>query len=106
MKAFDARIKEKIGFSVYCLLENGQPFYIGKGNGNWVFDHAKNALKNLLENDKVDRIRKIIGAGNLVGHVIIKHGLHNKTALAVEAELIDFAKYFTAGLQIQRAVTI
>lgn len=99
MKEFDSRTIEQIGAYVYCLLDpKGKPFYIGKGNGNRVFQHAVNALKDASENDKVEVIRKIIEAGNQVDHVIIQHGLDDKTAFSIEAALIDFAKYFEIGL--------
>lgn len=98
MKEFDSRTKEKIGAYVYCLLNKGRPFYIGKGNENRVFDHAKNARINPSESDKLETIKKILLEENHVEHVIIQHGLDDKTAFAIEAALIDFANYFDVGL--------
>ncbi len=99
MKEFDRRTIEQIGAYVYCLLDpQGKLFYIGKGNGNRVFEHAANALKDSSESDKVETIRTIIEAGNNVQHVIIQHGLNDPTAFAIETALIDFAKYFDASL--------
>jgi hypothetical protein len=99
MKQFDNRTIEQIGAYVYCLLDpEGKPFYVGKGNKNRVFEHAANALKDPAESDKVETIKKIIDAGNQVQHLIIQHGLDNTTAFAIETALIDFAKYFDAGL--------
>lgn len=99
MKEFDSRTIEKIGAYIYCLLDTkGKPFYIGKGNANRVFEHAANALKDPSASDKVETIKTIIEAGNRVEHVIIHHGLDDTTAFAIETALIDFARYFDAGL--------
>ena len=100
MKEFDRRTIEQIGAYVYCLVDpiSQKPFYVGKGNGNRVFQHATNALNNPSESDKIETIKKIIGSGEKVGHVIIQHGLDNPTALAIETALIDFANHFGEGL--------
>lgn len=100
MKEFDRRTIEEIGAYVYCLVDplTRTPFYIGKGNGNRVFQHATNSLDNPFESDKIETIRKIRDSGKQVGHLIIQHGLDDTTAFAIETALIDFAKYFGEGL--------
>jgi hypothetical protein len=43
MKKFDALAQAKLGFYVYALFDPEHPtvpFYIGKGQGDRVFDHA------------------------------------------------------------------
>ena len=99
MKKFENRTIQEIGIYVYALLDpEGKLFYVGKGSGNRVFDHAANALKNSTESDKIDTINKINQAGHQVQHVIIQHGLDNPTAFAIETALIDFAKYLDTNL--------
>jgi hypothetical protein len=99
MEKFDNLTIEQIGAYVYCLLDpQDNPFYIGMGNGNRVFDHAKDALKNPSISDKIEIIKKIIDSGERVRHVIIRHGLDNDTAFAIETALIDFSKYLGANL--------
>lgn len=85
---------------VYCLIdpESKKPFYLGKGSEDRVFSHAKGNPKDPADSDKLEVIKKIIDKKQKVGHVIIRHGMDAKTALAVEASLIDFANRFTSGV--------
>jgi hypothetical protein len=95
MKKFDSKTEIEIGAYVYCLIDprNDKPFYIGKGVGNRVFAHVEDAEFLSDETDKLDTIREIGRLGLQVGHVIIRHGLDEKTAYEIESALIDLSKY-------------
>jgi hypothetical protein len=45
---FDHITNKKLGFYVYALIDprNEQPFYIGKGKNNRVYEHVQLAIKN------------------------------------------------------------
>ena len=100
MNEFDTKTAEEIGYYVYALIDprNEKPFYVGKGKGNRVFAHARDALEQATTTDKLDTIREIVGAGLRVDYVIVQHGLNEETAFAVETSLIDFASRFDLGL--------
>jgi len=90
---FSDEVADKLGFYVYRLIDprNGETFYIGKGQRNRVFAHVRDELgadgDTLTE--KLQRIRDIRKDGFDVAHVIHRHGLDERTALEVEAALID-----------------
>lgn len=101
---FSAAVARELKCYVYRLIDprNGATFYVGRGRGNRVFDHAAAHLEHspepadLGKNDadkrkglKLELIRKIHAAGFPVAHVIHRHGLDEKTADEVEAALID-----------------
>jgi len=69
---------------------NNEPFYIGKGVGNRIFDHEKCAIKSKSSNLKLDRIREIKLRGDNIKILIIRHGIDEQTAFEIEAALIDF----------------
>lgn len=101
MEAFDASTREAIGYYVYCLIDpsSGKPFYVGKGTGDRVFAHARGALENPHDSDKLNIIRRIIDDDRQVGHVIVRHGLNEETAFAIETAIIDFACRFDIKLE-------
>ena len=100
---FSNEIIKSLGYYVYRLIDprNGQTFYVGKGAGNRLFNHIKNAqqllvpLNNDQENEetphglKIQTINEIYRAGLTPLHVVHRHGLEENVAFEVEAALID-----------------
>lgn len=85
-------------YYVYRLVDprNLQTFYVGKGCGDRVFQHAKGVMSKIaldVDEDivslKEKQIAEIIGAGKEVIAIIHRRGLTNEEALEVEAALID-----------------
>ena len=91
MKEFPQATIEALEFYVYRLEDpaDGATFYVGKGQSNRAFDHARAAIKTPVKNDKLDRIRAILAGGDEPNIVIHRHGMTEETALHVEAALID-----------------
>lgn len=92
-KEFPSEVSKQLKWYVYRLIDprNGETFYVGKGRKNRVYDHirAEDNLKGDELDNKIERIRTIKVAGFKVGHIIHRHGMTNRTALEVEAALID-----------------
>lgn len=93
LTAFPLGVAEELKVYVYRLIDprNGETFYVGKGRGNRVFQHALGiAAEHQGElPEKLDRVRAIRLAGLDVAHVIHRHGLDDAQAFEVEAALID-----------------
>ena len=103
-QSFPPGVAKELGYYVYRLVDprTGQTFYVGKGKGNRVFQHA-NAIdpanwKDRDEDDdesldaigaKVKTILEIKNEGLDVIAIIHRHGMDEKEALEVEAALID-----------------
>jgi len=88
---FNSEVRAKLKFYVYRLIDprNGETFYVGKGKDNRVFDHANCQVDEDEVNNKIRTIREIQNSGFVVTHVIHRHGLDEKTALEVEASVMD-----------------
>lgn len=95
MECFSQKTQEELSFYVYLLINplDNKIFYVGKGKGNRVFEHAKASLLDLEENDKLDIIKEIISKGQNVKHYILRHRLSEKEALLVESAFIDFLTF-------------
>ena len=92
---FDEKTKLALKYYVYLLVnpETKTPFYVGKGTGNRVFNHLKNAKDGRLGTDKLDHIQSILKKYKSVEHIIVRHGLNEKTAYQIEASLIDTFRF-------------
>lgn len=93
---FTSNVIDEIGNYVYRLIDprDYQTFYVGRGVGNRVFQHAKEELKHFEEEDdalsmKLEQIRDIRLSGKEVICVIHRYGLTIEQAREVESALID-----------------
>ena len=93
---FPPGVTGQLNWYVYRLIDprNGETFYVGKGQGDRIFQHAKGALSATKDEDTADlkfsRIKAIWAAGLDVGHVIHRHNIENEdVAFQIEAALID-----------------
>lgn len=105
MRNFSQTTQQELGHYVYALVDprDGKIFYIGKGEGNRVFDHANAALaaKDVTPSDKLNTINSIIASGKQVQTLILRHGLQEHEAFMVESVLIDL---FTHRLTKKRKI--
>lgn len=94
LTAFPPEVAAKLRTYVYRLIDprNGETFYVGKGAGSRVFDHIREQVGEVDEDEtstKLRRIRDIHLGGFEVAHVIHRHGMDAATAFQVEAALMD-----------------
>ena len=92
---FKQTVIEALQYYVYCLVDprDNKIFYVGKGYGNRVFNHAADSLNENLDSLKLNTIRDICKEGLEVGYYIIRHGLSENEAYIVESALIDVLTY-------------
>lgn len=96
---FDEKTCQALKWYVYLLVnpETSQPFYVGKGENNRVFQHVENVREGKSRSEpKNEMIKSILDRGEEVIHYIVRHGMDEKTALSVEASLIDAFNLFDA----------
>lgn len=93
---FSADTISKLGNYVYRLIDprDFQTFYVGRGVGNRVFNHAKDELKHFEYDEdelttKLKQIRDIRVSGKEVICVIHRYGMSKEQAMEVESALID-----------------
>lgn len=93
---FTSNVIDEIGNYVYRLIDprDFQTFYVGRGVGNRVFQHAKEELKHFEDDEdalsmKLEQIRDIRLSGKEVICVIHRYGLTREQAMEVESALID-----------------
>ena len=93
---FPSGVVDQLGFYVYRLVDprNGNTFYVGKGKGSRVFEHARgNVSPGEFDDEQLAPRLGLVHAIHLSGlspsHVIHRHGLDEATAFEVEAALID-----------------
>lgn len=101
---FNQYVIEKLGHYVYCLCEpeTSKPFYVGKGQGNRIFQHLKDAENNAIDCPKSKTILEINGSGKKVEPIILRHGLTEDQALLIESCLIDFCGQLKLDLTNQK----
>lgn len=98
---FGTKTKENIKWYVYFLVDsrNKQPFYIGKGVNDRVFDHISHAFEMDIDTNNYNKIREIRDAEAEVEHIIVRHGLSEAEAFEVEAALIDTFSFLNMELK-------
>jgi uncharacterized protein len=93
---FSPVVQERLRSYVYLLSDprDNHVFYVGKGVGNRIFDHARAALQvdEQRPSDKLDLIREIQNAGLSVRYQLLRSGLTDKVAFEVEAAAIQLFK--------------
>ncbi|GAA3650057.1 LEM-3-like GIY-YIG domain-containing protein [Asaccharospora irregularis] len=84
---FSKETLSKIGYYVYLYSDpdTKEPFYVGKGKGNRVFNH----LKDIGNNKKANKIQELEKEGKKPLIEILAHGLDEENALKIEAAAID-----------------
>lgn len=99
---FSEEVISKLGFYVYALIDPREEsygvFYIGKGQGNRVFDHARGKRSKQEDSEEEDSekitiINDIQKSGQKVKYYILRDGLDEPTAFTVESTLIDLLTY-------------
>ncbi|HEX3825651.1 MAG TPA: GIY-YIG nuclease family protein [Sporichthyaceae bacterium] len=96
---FSPIVAERVGWYVYALRDprDGRVFYIGKGVGNRVFQHA--LAETTTDDDskglstKLETIRGIRASGAPVDAYILRHGIATeRQAYDIEAALMDLLR--------------
>lgn len=105
---FSLDVQKKLQNYVYALIDprpdkqhalKGTVFYIGRGNGDRVFQHEAEAHRGKAHGEyaKLERILAIERDGYHVKRMIISWGLTTSEAQVVEGAMIDFLKILNQG---------
>ncbi len=92
---FSESVQEALGWYVYALRDpsDKRVFYVGKGRGNRVFEHAHHALSVEDEegvSQKIALIQQIHARGDEVDAFVLRHGIPSEqAAYEIEAAVID-----------------
>ena len=92
---FSDDLFEEIDYYVYRLIDprNKETFYVGKGQGNRVFEHAKGVGKFEADGGiltpKLNRIKDILASGNKVEYPIHRWGINLKRILGDNLKMKD-----------------
>lgn len=92
---FSNGVEEKLGYYVYLLFDprTDRVFYVGKGTGSRCFAHLAEARKTGADSTrdypKLATIREIEESGAEVRIELLRHGLDEDGAFAVEAAVMD-----------------
>jgi uncharacterized protein len=92
VRQFSQAVVEGLGYYVYRYIDprNDETFYVGKGQGNRIFDHLFEAEVEKRRSKKVERIRAIWSAGKEIKLIIHRHQFRDEQECAeAEACLID-----------------
>lgn len=108
IKEFSPGVLERMGYYVYALIDKktNKIFYVGKGLGNRIFQHALEAKDNDKE-DASEKIKTIQKNGGDIGYLILRHwpkkwandqdkkeldkkAAQEQQAFEVESMMIDF----------------
>ena len=94
-KMFKQNVKEALKCYVYALVDprNSTIFYIGKGTGDRVFQHATAAINEIDQSLKLETIKAIMAENKEVRYYILRHNLTEEVAYTVESTLIDLLTY-------------
>lgn len=94
-KTFKQSVIEGLKCYVYVLIDprDNCIFYVGKGTGNRLYQHAQAALVDDSQSLKLSTIREIKDLGLDVEYYIIRHNLTEQEAYLVESSIIDLLTY-------------
>lgn len=94
-KSFKQSVIEGLKCYVYALVDprDNRIFYVGKGTGNRVYQHAQAALSDDSQSLKLSTIREILSLRLEVKYYIIRHNLSEQEAYLVESSIIDLLTY-------------
>ena len=92
---FSQKVKEALAYYVYALVDprDKRIFYIGKGQGDRLFQHSEAAVEGDEQTLKLNTIRSIIKEGLQVEYFVLRHNLTEEAAYLVESALIDMLTY-------------